>query len=126
MIIEDESGNVSILPTAKRTKVEVPPLEVVHSYQCRHGRFLVDEKKAEVECGLCHEKLNPIWVLTQIATDDRILRDRWAGMKAEVQLLTERVRTKCDHCGKMTRIRSNVRDMDLRALAEKIKAGEAP
>lgn len=125
MIIDDESGNVTKLPVANRVKGErAPPLETVYSYKCQHGNFLVDEKNAEVECGLCHEKLNPIWVLNRIATEDRILRDRWAGMKAELQMMGDRVRTKCDHCGKMTRIRSNVRTMDLQALAEKIKAGD--
>lgn len=124
MIIDAGGGNVTILPTSKRAKVEAPPLEVVHSYKCRHGNFLVDEKKAEVECGICHEKLNPMWVLVEIATQDRILRDRWAGMKAEVELMKPKLRTKCKHCGEMTPIPSTSSVAALRQRADELSRGE--
>ncbi len=123
-MIDDQGGNVTKLPTAKRPKPDAA-FEIVHSYKCQHGKFLVDEKKAEVECGLCHEKLNPIWVLLALAREDARLRDHWSQMKAELALMGERVRTKCDNCGKITRIHSNVRAMDRDSLAAKFRNGES-
>src|SRR5580698_3356207 len=78
--IDDVGGNVTLLPTAAKPRPDAE-LEVVYSYKCRHGHFLVDDKKDRVECGLCHEMLNPMWVLLQIAHDDSRLRDRWSHMK---------------------------------------------
>lgn len=123
MPTDDTGDNIAHLPRPKITVREVP-LELVHTYTCRHGHFLVDEKAAEVECGLCHAKLNPIWVLGQLANDDSRLRHDWAYLKAEARLLRGRVRTKCDHCGKMTIIKSNVRTMDRDRLIRDILAGE--
>lgn len=124
MIIDESGGNVTQLPRTKQRRTAAP-LEVVHSYKCQHGHFLVDEKKADVECGLCHEKLNPMWVLAQIARDDDRLRHRWATLKADLQLMGERTRTKCKHCGKMTPITSNVNAFDRDTLARKILEGES-
>ena len=79
MVFDDSGGNVTQLPRSKRPKSDAP-LEAVYSHKCQQGRFLVDEKKAEVECGLCHEKLNPIWVLSRLAQEDDRLRRRWAEL----------------------------------------------
>jgi hypothetical protein len=65
-----------------------------------------------------------MWVLVRIANDDWRIRDEWALMKAELELMGEHVRTKCMHCGKMTTIRSTVNVMQRRNLAEKIKRGD--
>ena len=114
------------LPT--RTKpTDDSPLKVVHKLgKCRHMRAEVDERLAEVTCRDCGEKLNPIWVLMQLATEDRILHDRWAAMRAEVRLLGERTRVKCRHCEKFTPVPSQARVTDLQALAEQIKREESP
>ena len=122
--IDNSGGNVTMLPTASKPRPDAE-LEVVHSYKCQHGKFLVDEKKDRVECGLCHEMLNPMWVLLQIAREDSRLRDRWSYMKAEVMLLEPKLRTKCQHCQKMTPIPSNVRTDHIHDLAAKIRRGEA-
>lgn len=117
-----DDDKVVTLPTAKRPKPDAA-LEVVHSYKCQHGHFLVDEKAAEVECGLCHEKLNPMWVLGRIAHDDWRLRERWASMKAEVDLLAPKLRAKCKHCGKMTPVHSSASVSDLQRRAAEIARG---
>lgn len=108
-------------PTAKGV------VTVVHdSSRCRHPRFEVDNKLAEVTCGACKEKLNPIWVLIQLAQEDDRLRDQWAEMRAEIRLLGERTRAKCEHCRKMTRVRIRAGYTEVRALVDKIKAEESP
>lgn len=72
--------------------------------KCQHLRVMVDSDKAECECKDCGEKLNAISVLVRYATEESRLSMRIAAMKEEREKLEKRVRCKCDHCGKMTRI----------------------
>lgn len=116
-------SNVTELPVANRSVLREPNavLEVVHSYKCQHGNFQVDEKSAQVTCGLCKEKLNPIWVLMQIATNDRVLRDHWSTMRAEIELMKPRTQTKCKHCQKLTPVPTNVKTWDIQQRAAEIR-----
>lgn len=116
--------NVKQLPVRPKTKSR-GPLEVVRTYGgCRHLRSQVDEKKAEVTCADCGEKLNPIWVLQQLAYEDARLIDRWSWLRAQLELMGERVRCKCDHCGKFTHIRPKATTFELQEAAERIKREE--
>lgn len=111
----------------KHRKPAVDPnasLQVVYSYACQHGNFLVDEKLGEVECGICKAKLNPIWVLAQIAMVESQLSTRWASLKAEIELMKPRLKTKCDHCGKLTPIPTNVKSWDIQQRADAIRRGK--
>ena len=112
--------NVTVLPVKKR-EVGENVLSVVHPYKCRHPHFEVDEKLAEVTCRACGEKMNPMWVLIQIAYNERMLADRLLSLRTECRLLEGRVRTKCEHCKKMTRIHSNVTSAEAQKVAEQIK-----
>lgn len=116
----ENDQNVTVLPVKKR-EVGENVLTVVHSYKCRHPHFEVDEKLAEVTCRACGEKMNPMWVLVQIAHDERRLADRLLSLRTECRLLEGRVKTKCEHCKKMTRIRSNVTSAEAQRIAEQIK-----
>lgn len=82
------------------------PHEVPKANQCGHlfAQYLVDPSEAQVECGRCGEKLNPMWVLHQLAIRDRRMAEAQKASKAAQERLEERTRTKCNHCGKMTRI----------------------
>lgn len=80
--------------------------EVPKAGGCNHlfVTYIVDEALATVECGQCGEKLSPTWVLQKLANNESHharIRDDY---QAEMKRLKERSRTKCDHCGKMTRI----------------------
>ncbi|MFP4891245.1 hypothetical protein [Paraburkholderia sp. EG304] len=80
-------------------------LKAVHSGQCWHGQgYLVDDKLAEVTCAACGEKLNPLWVLTQLAYRENRFHELHERYQDELARLAERERTKCQHCGNMTRI----------------------
>jgi septation ring formation regulator EzrA len=72
--------------------------------KCQHLRVQVDAELAEVECRDCGAKLNAIAVLVRYATEESRLSMRIDAMKAEREKLEKRVRCKCDHCGKMTRV----------------------
>lgn len=45
-----------------------------------------------------------MWVLTRLATEDRRMHENLDRYNEEMRRLNERVRTKCQHCGAMTRI----------------------
>lgn len=73
---------------------------------CLHfnGPFLVNETLAEVTCGKCNEKLNPMWVLGQLVNKENRWHEHFARYQDEMRRLAERSRTKCRHCGQMTPI----------------------
>jgi len=105
------NDNVKRLPV--KFKQPVPedrtlllPWEVKQSGKCTHLRvgYIIDSASAEVECNQCGEKLNPMWVLSQLATEDRRYADSQKRYREEMERLTNRSRTKCQHCGKLTRI----------------------
>ena len=104
----DDEDNVRKLPV--RFKAAIPddrmllqPYEV-GKQACFHGAFVVDPEKSEVECGRCHEKLNPMYVLQRLATEETTWHRAHARYHDEMKRLSERERTKCQYCGKMTRI----------------------
>ena len=73
---------------------------------CSHTgvTYIVDEKLAEVQCGECGAKLEPVWVLRQLCEKESKWhrnRDDYLAIKAEVQ---GRTRTRCQHCDQMTAI----------------------
>jgi hypothetical protein len=80
--------------------------EVSYPGKCWHekGPFIVDTTLATVECGMCKEKLNPMWVLDFLARKET----HWHSMRAryaeEMARLAARSKTKCQHCHKITRI----------------------
>jgi hypothetical protein len=106
-----DDGKVTPLPV--RFKGPLPEerslvreFEVVGPAKCNHlfATYIIDPAAAEPECGRCGEKLNPMWVLGQLATHDRRMAESQARYQDEQKRLAERTRTKCQHCGKMTRI----------------------
>lgn len=72
--------------------------------KCQHKHMTVDEELNEVECDDCGAKLNPVAVLLRFSQEE----SRWARQGEELRelhrKLDERIRCKCQHCGKMTRI----------------------
>jgi hypothetical protein len=69
----------------------------------RHG-YIVDERLAQVTCAACKAPLNPIWVLNQLALSESRFHELHARYQDELARLNDRSRTKCEHCGAMTRI----------------------
>lgn len=108
---EDDLEGVTRLPVRFKNplpedRVLVRPYEVGKVDRCGHllTQYIITEAEADVTCGRCGEKLNPMWVLSQLATHDRRYADAAARYKDDQKRLAERSRTKCDHCGNMTRI----------------------
>ena len=88
-------------------RVLVEPHEVPGAPVCNHlfATYTVSEADAEVTCGRCNGKVNPMWVLVQLAREDRRMHATQQAAKRASERHAERSRTKCDHCGRMTRIR---------------------
>ncbi|MBO4120269.1 hypothetical protein J5T34_05885 [Cupriavidus gilardii] len=86
---------------------EGPYLREVHYRPgCQHrAGFTIDEKLDAVECTACGERLNPMWVLQQLARAETRWHNHAAQYQDEMKRLAERSRTKCEHCGQLTRIR---------------------
>ena len=71
---------------------------------CKHRLFKFDLALNEVECRDCHEKLSPMWVLSELAKQESIWMSSKQSYQDEMKRLSDRSRTRCDHCGKMTQI----------------------
>lgn len=107
--MEGDDSKVTRLPVrfkapAPPERTLVRPYEVGKRDACHHESFVVDETKAEVECATCGTKLNPMWVLQHLASEERSFHDTHKRYVEEMERLSERSSTKCRHCGKMTRI----------------------
>jgi hypothetical protein len=106
MIDEQSSADVLKLPVSRRRDLgNDRTLAPVVGAKCFHQHgFLVDERAADVTCATCGDKLNPMWVLLQLMHKEH----RWHALheryQDEMQRLAERERTKCQHCGQITRI----------------------
>ncbi len=70
----------------------------------KHVTYVVDQAATEVECGHCRAKLNPTWVLVQLAHKESRYQETAKRYHEEMKRLNERSRTECQHCGKMTKI----------------------
>lgn len=110
MIDDSDSDNVKPIPVkfkkaGPNERTLMTPYEVDKS-ACSHypGRFIVNETLAEVTCGECNEKLNPMWVLHQLTIRDRQFAQAHDRYGEQMKRLHERSSTKCQHCNKMTRI----------------------
>lgn len=86
------TGNLMLVP---------PPLG-----KCQHfnASFEVDVDAGECTCSKCGEKVSPIFVLQQLMHHESRWNRTREAYQEEMRRLEERSRTKCDHCGKMTRI----------------------
>lgn len=90
-------------PPDGRLMLVPPPLA-----RCIHFNtsFEVDEDAGKCKCLGCGEEVSPMFVLRQLMNmESRWMRTREA-YQVEMQRLHERSRTKCVHCGEMTRISS--------------------
>lgn len=80
---------------------------VVENRKCLHynGPFLVDDSLEHIECGQCGEKLNPMWVLRQLANKETTWHLSLERYRDAMKRLDEKQRCKCQNCGQITRIR---------------------
>jgi hypothetical protein len=103
---DDEDSKVTPLPVRFKKQDAEPRILLVEPSKCLHmrGPYKIDDSLAEVTCGECGDKLNPIWVLKRMAAKDSVFQQSARRYQDEMKRLEERSRTKCEYCGQMTRI----------------------
>ena len=74
------------------------------SHDCKHNKFIVDPQLGYVECGICGEHLNPMWVVGQYANGEHRLFKQFERLKRLAEETKGKTRCKCEHCGEMTKI----------------------
>lgn len=104
--MDEENKKIINLSLIKNREVQlIDGRKPYSSGNCKHRRFLIDSKKALVECADCGDQLNPMWVLETLCDEEtRYMREK----KRYSELLDElrkRSKCKCNHCGKFTDIK---------------------
>ena len=74
------------------------------NFNCQHNKYLVSPEISYVECALCGEKLNPVWVISQLAQRENRANMRLAYLESLCEKADKKNSCKCEHCGKMTAI----------------------
>lgn len=111
-----DDDKVKPLPVRFKRQDEPRTLQVV-SYDgaCDHKKhwvgndlrevtYKIRDGETEVECGVCGTRLNPMFVLMRIASQETGFTHTRKVYQEEMKRLSERSKTQCNHCGKMTRI----------------------
>lgn len=105
--IDTSGADILHLPVKRvQPRDEGAFLVPVPTNKCQHffGPFEVDADAAKCKCKACGEEVSPIFVLKQLMhQESKWMRTRAAYLD-EMKRLHERERTKCQHCGKQTRI----------------------
>lgn len=101
----DES-DIKKLPVKNKKQDEgklflVPPLD-----KCKHldGPFEVDEDSGVCRCKTCGEKVSPMFVLKRLMKQESLWNRNRERYKDEMKRLSDISKTKCQHCGFMTKI----------------------
>lgn len=99
----DKDDNVIELKISEKKPEEKSVFQRA-SRQCYHSHFMVDETLNNVTCGKCKKELNPMWVLKELCQNEAYDRRRLSQLREEVKATENKMRCKCENCGKMTRI----------------------
>lgn len=97
---------ITPLPVKHRDAVQGRVLTIVKpAYrECQHRRFTVDKRLKDVTCRDCGAALDPMYALIQLATQETEYHQLHERYQDELARLGKRQKTKCEHCGEMTRI----------------------
>jgi len=82
-----------------------------YSRKCRHGPYIINEEMHEVVCEKCEERVNPVWVLTQLMNKKSqynnaifTLNEKYKKIIELTEKAKDKARCKCRYCKKMTPI----------------------
>lgn len=102
-----ETDNVHVLPVkARQSPEEGAMLQRVPVTQCQHlfATFTIDLDAGKCFCKRCNGEVSPMFVLEQLMNKESQWMRTMATYQDQMKRLAERSRTKCQHCGEMTRI----------------------
>lgn len=72
--------------------------------KCPHYRIAVDVDFAAIECRDCGKELNPIEWIAMMTEEWARVTSLYKKYTVAKELYDEKERSRCQHCGKMTRI----------------------
>lgn len=106
MEIPEDERVVKIGVKFKKQDPDDKMLSLVPRYTgCINHSYIIDAEAKEVTCSKCTKTFDPMSVLVDLARHE----SRWFEHKRqyvqEMKRLDEKSRTKCQHCGKMTRLK---------------------
>ena len=99
----DDSKITGIGVGFKKPKPDEQMLSVVRKRHCDHA-YIIDAEASVVTCSKCDLTFNPMSVLVDLVRVESKFMRNAERYRDEMKRLSERTRTKCDSCGKMTRI----------------------
>jgi hypothetical protein len=97
---DESGGNIISIEVARKSNLHRRLRK-----ECTHQNVTVDPLLANLVCNDCGQALNPVaWIAMLADHWDRIIRlsKEYRDAKAA---LDEKIRTKCQHCGKFTPVR---------------------
>ena len=71
---------------------------------CLQHNYVIDSEADIVTCSKCPKTFNPMSVLVDLCKQESLWMRNFERYGDEMKRLSERRRTKCDHCKKMTDI----------------------
>lgn len=103
---ETDGGVVRLPVQHKAPPNEERMLVAVPYANCQHlrGPYTVDVKAGKCVCRQCGCEVSPMFVLEQLMHEESQWMSTRRAYQAEMERLGNRSRTKCHHCGKLTRI----------------------
>jgi predicted RNA-binding Zn-ribbon protein involved in translation (DUF1610 family)/DNA-directed RNA polymerase subunit RPC12/RpoP len=96
------------------------PINVIEAKfgSCGHyGTLYFNEKEEFLTCKACGEKITMREGMARMLASEHRFQRNWARDKLITEELAKKTRCKCEHCGRMTRIRSDVSDSKIADLA---------
>lgn len=91
---------------------DLAPIFEIRKFKCgrkgmyHDGPYIIDSTLGVVKCECCDKELNPIELLRQMAQTESRYKNRFSQYKKIIAECEKKIRTKCDHCGKQTRIKT--------------------
>ena len=101
------SNKVIQLPVRPKDNTSAIVHKTYEPGKCQHigVTYFYSEAELTVTCGGCGTQLDPVWVIVQMAQHESRWRDAMRFYQKAKDEHEQRKRCKCNHCGKMTKIR---------------------
>jgi len=115
--MDDPDDKISRLPVNFKEQPKGVSLEVIDNRYDRKGcdhrnipgtlnpvTYYIRTGETEVECSHCGTRLDPMFVILRLARKEMQWHETRQHYIEEMKRLADRKSTKCNNCGKMTRI----------------------
>jgi hypothetical protein len=97
-LADDDGGNVLSIEITEAWRRR-------YTKECQHNRIRLDRLLAEVECRDCGVKLNPVEWIAMASERWKSIQDLYARQREAARILDIKERCKCDHCGRISKVR---------------------